>query len=529
MINFKAGWQALTGLKEKVEEWLFSEAPPPFNAGAIPDSPADGITVDRLIAILESAKSGDADDLLSLYADIMGRDVDMIAGGLQRKAPLVARKLNATVPPKSDALAVANRDFVRQRLAEIKGVTFGLAHLLDAAYWPVAVVEKIIQPAPRGSGRYYDIVELREVPFWRLTFRADCNGPAGTLKVKRLNKDGTLSGETELPAPARYIVHRGHLTRSLPDCWGGPLRAVVFWWYFGNWARGACARHLENTNLPKWVATAPQANFQAARKELQRAFARAVMTSALIIPEGAKVEAMATLQKDSVEAFISFMALCQKQIAKVVLVQTMTLEGQPQGIGGTQANVQADALSGVQDLDAALLAETLREGLFRPILDFNARTGGVPLPTWGEDDEAAKVKVESITGLFQAGLEPADEALPLLGEIVGFPIRRRVTSPATATGLEGMSAEGSTHDQMHAALEDMAAGAAGDWATAFGADCAGIAQAVREATGPQDLLARVQKVTAGLDPHRSARIMEDVLATAAADGMFCGHLTAGRV
>ena len=85
----------------------------------------------------------------------------------------------------------------------------------------------------------YDIAELREVPFWRITFRADCNGPPGEPKIKLLNEDGTLSGETELPVPARYITHRGHLSRTFPDCWGGPLRAVVYWWYFGNWARQA--------------------------------------------------------------------------------------------------------------------------------------------------------------------------------------------------------------------------------------------------------------------------------------------------
>ncbi len=522
-------WKFWQPAKQAIEKWLIGTAAAPFNSGAIPESPADGITVDRLISILRDAKTGNADDLLALYADIICRDVDFIAGGLQRKAPLVARKLNATVPAKSSPELVRNRDFVRAALARMKGKIFGVAHLLDGAYWPLAVVEKIIARAPSGSGRMYDVVELREVPFWRLTFRADNNGPAGTLKIKKLRPDGMLDGqETEPPSSAKYIVHRGHLHQSLPDCWGGPMRAVVFWWYFGNWARQACARHLEKTNMPKWIAKAPQANWKAAKKELQRAFNNAVNTDALIVPEDAKIEAISTMEKDGVESFIAFMALCSKQIAKVVLVQTMTMEGQPQGIGGTQANVQQDALNSVQDFDAVLLGETLKEQLYRPILELSGMAGGVPDATWGEDDDSAKVKIESLGGLYEAGLEPADEALPLIGDIVGYAVRRRVMAAPPAPGLSGFSAGRSTHDELHAALDALAENVAGDLAEAFGADSAQLAHALRTATGPADLMRRAQLATAGLAPHRSARLMEDILAAATANGLICSHRTAGQ-
>ena len=513
----------LQAVRDSLAAWLGGTAAPPVNTGAIPESPADGITVDRLIGILDSAKQGDCDDLFALYADILTRDPDFIAGGLQRKSPLVAAPLNASVPPKSGQEHRDNRDFVRRALRRIKGLRFAIAHLMDGAYWPLAVVEKIIKPAPMGSGRFYDVTELREVPFWRLSYRADRNGPAGMLKIKTLNPDGTLTGDTELPSPARYIIHRGHLNQAMPDCWGGPLRAVVFWWYFGNWARTACARHLEGTNLPKWVAKAPTANFKAAKRELQRAFARCVNTTALIIPEDAKVEAISTLQKDSVEAFIQFMALCSKQIAKVVLVQTMTLEGQPQGIGGSQAQVQAGALESVQTFDAALLAETLQQQLFTPILQLSGIAGPVPDVAWGADQDEAAVKVDILEGLFNIGLEPADESIQPLSDLAGVLLRRKLPAPAMGgIGLSAMAAAG-PHEENQAALDALAENVAEDLASAFSADSAQLAHALRTARTPAEMLAMARTATAKLAPHRAARVMEDLLATAAANGFTCSH------
>jgi phage gp29-like protein len=517
-------WKFWKPVKEAITEW-FSSPAVPVNASAFPASPADGLNIDRLVSILSAAKEGDCDDLFALYGDIVSRDTDFLAGGLQRKAPRVIRRLNAKAPgkkPGAEALLAQVR--VREALARMKGTTSAVAHLMDShTGWPVAFVEKIIAPAPPGSGRFYDIVELREVPFWRITSRADGNGPAGVLKIKSLDANGMLTGQTELPTPIRYITHRGHLNRSFPDTWGGPLRAVVFWWYFGNWARQACAKHLEKTNAPKWIATAPKSDFQAARRELQRAFARGVNTDALIIPEDARVEAISTLKGDSVQAFIDFMQLCQKQILKVVAGQTSTVEAQPMGLGSSQSKVQADALDTIGDFDGALLSETLSEQLFRPILELNGWPGPIPGVTWGEDEEAATLKADQLESLDRAGLEVDDAGLPVLSEMFGLPLRRKST-PALA--LSAFTAAG-TSESLQASLDTMAARAAEDFTAAFGADSAGIAQALRTATGPRDLVLKVQKATAGLDPHRSARILEDCMAAAAANGLFCSHTTAG--
>ena len=78
------------------------------------------------------------------------------------------------------------------------------------------------------------------------------------------------------------------------------------------------------------------------------------------------------------------------------------------------------------------------------------------------------------------------------------------------------------------AIDLLAEGTAADLADAFGADFAGFSRALRDATGPDDLLRRLQPVVAGFAPHRAARILEETLAAATANGFLCGHHAAQR-
>lgn len=526
----------LTKALETVTGWFTPGSETvPLNASAFPDSPADGITLDRLSAILSTAKDGNADELFALYADIVSRDADFFAAALQRKAPLVAKDFNLSTPRGSSAQLRENKAFLRAALARTSGKRRAIAHHLDASYWPVSIVRKVWAPAPIGSGRYYDLKKLEEVPFWRITFAADANGPAGVLKIRDLNSDGTLAHTTHLPCPSLYSIHRGHLLQALPDCWGGPMRAVVVWWYFGNWARTAAAQHLEACNLPKIVARYPNTDGDTAKRELRRALQHSVVTSAFVIPEDARLEALELLKADSLSAFLSFIDLCQRQISKVVAAQTMTLHSQAQGIGGTQANVQADALAGVQDFDAALLAETWQETIFRPLLELNARPAEVPLMTWGKDEEEGALQAGMVKDLADAGIRIRPDGLDRLSEFVGLPLEYAPAASAPGASLAGFSAAAPispaarVHLQCQDASDALAEAVAGDFAVAFSAETAEIARALREARTPAELLAMTRLVVSGYEPHRSARIMEELLTAAAANGFACSHAASGQV
>jgi len=495
----------------------------PVNAQAFSSSCLDGITLDRLMAILSASRDGNSDDLFAVYADIQGRDTTFIAGALQRKGPLVARPFSVTLPQSSDPQSVAARDFLRSQMASVKGRRVVIAHLLDASTWPVAVVEKVYRPAAPGSAHYYDLVELRPVPFWRLTFRADSNGPAGQLKVYRVNPDGTRAFETDPLDPARFVVHRGHLLQSLPDCWGGPMRAVVAWWFFAVWARQASANNLEQTNLPKFIARYSRVDAEKSRKELLRAFSRASTSSALVIPEDARVEAISTLKGETTTAFMDFIALCQREIAKVIIGQTLTLEAQAQGLGSGQSNVQADALSGIREFDAALLAETWEDQIFQPLLRANGiRSPQAPQLSWTAEDDAAQVKADMLNDLYLAGLRVRADGLDKLSGIVGLPMEyipskngvlglsagddRRVRQPVTVQG--------------QAAIDELADAGAESLSMAMAAELAPVRRAVGAAKSPVDLESQIAAAVADFAPHRAVRVLEQIMSGSVANGLM---------
>lgn len=518
-------------LKSALTHWLRTDDQdsPPFHYSVLRCDPVDGISMSKLLRILKDSRSGHADDLFALFSHIVSSDSTFIAGGLQRKSPLVAKSTTVSAPQKSDAVMLLRRDALRAAWRDVKGKRFALAHLLDASLWPVSYVRKIWAPAPASSGRYWDLKELRVVPFWQITFQEDANGPAGTPKIKTLNPDGSWTGKTELPDPLHYVCHRGNLLHANPDCWGGPMRAVVFWWYFGTWARQASANHLEGHNQPKWVGKYPKVDAAKAKKELLAAFNRATTTTALIIPEDAKLEAIQTLKSDSATAFQEFISLCQREIAKVVIAQTLTLEAQPQGLGSGQSKEHGDALDSVREFDAALLSETIQEQVFRSWLDLNGMAGGpVPELSWSADDEQGAIRAEMLNDLYLAGLRVKPEGLDLLSREIGLPMEhvpepnRAALAAFAAAPPRGMAAA----FQARAAVDQIADGMAADLANAFGADFAEISRAIREATSPADLAARLQPAVAGLAPHRAVRLLEDAQTAAAATGFICGHLAA---
>lgn len=521
-------------LRNRLFSWLSTRLgvgveAPAFNVSAQPMSVADGITLDKLLRILRDAREGDADELWSLYSHIVGSDTTFIAGKMQRHSPLVAEETSVIMPQNPGPDAAARRDELRAQWANCAGKRVAISHLLDAGMWPVTYARIKWAPVPPATGYYWAMAGLEIVPFWHVTFAADATAPAGIPKVKIFNPDGSWSGRTELPEGPRYVCHRGHLLQSQPDCWGGPMRAVVIWWYFATWARQASANHLEGNNQPKWIGKYPRVDAQRAKKELLAAFNRAVTTTALIIPEDAKIEAVQTLKSDAAEAFENFIKLCQREIAKVVIVQTLTLEAQAQGLGSGQSNVQQDALNGVRRFDAAMLAETIEQQVFRRWLDINGRSGGsVPRLSWAADDDAAAVKADMLGGLKQAGISVAPEGIPKLSALIGLPLMldgQAAPGVAVAGGAVPMSAASLPSPAVAAAAANdaLALAAASDLAEAFGADFAGISRALRDATSPADLQLRLRPVLAGLAPHRSVRALEECLAAAAANGLICGH------
>ncbi|MGC3990674.1 MAG: DUF935 family protein [Chthoniobacteraceae bacterium] len=227
------------------------------------------------------------------------------------------------------------------------------------------------------------------------------------------------------PDETRYLQHRGHLL-SLPDWRGGPLRSLVMWWLLGMMGRDWWARFLDKYGSPFLIGRYEQSD-DASRAVLERAFQWATRIGGLVVSNQTSVEAInaagSTANSDGFRMWTEF---CNDEISKLVVGQTSSASTKAMGLGGEgQAMVHERVRDDFRAWDALRLGDTLRTGLFQQYLRINQLPGRAPKAVWGSDLPQAQAATGALlVALKNAGLEVADEAIPVLGERLGFPLRR---------------------------------------------------------------------------------------------------------
>lgn len=377
-----------------------------------------------LVGILDEAECGDTRRLMALYRDILC-DSHVQAEYLKRKAAILADSatlLSARAHNSADEAAVA---FLKPLVDDRLFLTCCSA-LLDGAFFPVSVVEKVYRP--RGNG--FEIADLIPVPMQLLDFRS------GTLRIFDTDASGRILSTSHAPDPMRYIVHRAGLL-PLPDRWGGALRAVLFWWLLRTMSRQWWAGLLERFGTPFLVGKAADKDD---RDILSRAFALAVRLGGVVVSKATEVEIAQAAQNDSGASHGSFIELCNAEISKLIVGQTLSSTPAATGMGSGVAQLQGEVRDDLRRMDARLLATTLRDQLFEPLLRLNGIIAPAPLLRFGADSAADRAVTVSLLGaLSTAGLELEDEGITKLSEQTGLPLRRKEPAPAMP-GMVGLSA-----------------------------------------------------------------------------------------
>lgn len=398
-----------------------------------PPSQAAMLDVDTLHSILEEARGGNTQRLFAVYRDL-------VLGHAHGQSELNTRKLAVVgeLPvfepyDKKDPSSVAARDLIEDIWLSYPGAREAVTHLLDSCVWPVSVVEKTYKPGE--NGRRYDIKELRPVPYHLLDYTE------GRLRIQDVSPEGVPLGTYHDPDPRRYIIHRGHLMTSIPDNFGGPMRAALFWWLFATMDRDWWIRFLERFGAPFIVGKYDPAD-EGARGLLKSAFSAATRLFGLVVSNGTEIEVHSVNGAQHGDAFERFHDVAKKELSKLILGQTMTSEAQAGGIGGTQAQVHDAVRGDIRKFDALALSETLRHQLFAQLLEINGY-GRAPAPTvsWGSDPADAKALAETIELLYRAQIRPTDEALGDLSHELGFPVERVVAQPSSSGLLSAFAAD----------------------------------------------------------------------------------------
>lgn len=502
---------------------------------------ANLMTVDKLHTILREAEIGSVDRLFALYRDILGGHSHLQAEFNTRKLAVLGDPISFVPRDKTrpeDVLAAK----ACERLKECPTWNTGRNHLLNASLYPIALVEKIYKPAPANElGIRWDLAELSPVKYHAITYQW-----RASLRLWDFDPDsGLRMASTFIPEPEQYIIHRGHLLTMMPDYWGGPMRAVLFWWLFSVMDRDWWVRFLSRFGTPFLIGKYNSANIKD-KATLANAFSAATQLLGLVISKETEVEVKEiSSSKDSGEAFLAMHDVANREMSKLMLGQTMTSEAQSTGMGSNQAKVHNMVRGDIKQFDATTLAKTLEDQLITQYLSHNGLTGKVKIICGSAGAEEITATATVIKTAHDAGLQLTPAGIEQFSELAGLPFERAAVNPAPPAGLSAhwdLFRPGSLTPQplraslagspqplsatrplpaylpTDAQLDAVASAGAEGLAAAFAGIYAPVRSLILTSTSPADLEARLRHFYADHNPSAAAELIEQAMTAYAANG-----------
>lgn len=507
--------------------WLRRPPTDPLAPGvSLGESPAFAhtVSVDRIHGALREAEAGSTLALFDLYREIrLGHSHTQTLFN-QRKLAVLTRAL--TIAPEDDANpADVLAAEAAQAITKTPGwLTTACNHLLNGHLYPVSVLAQSFAPAPAGSGLRYLIRGWQPVPY-RLLDWSD-----GRLMI--LDADPATGHRLitkREPQPLSHIIHRGHLLTDIPDHWGGPMRAALFWWLFASQDRDWWVRFLDRFGAPFLVGKYDPSDSKT-KSVLTRAFSQATRLFGLVVSRETDVEVNAVASNSHGEAFQAFQEFANGELSKLILGQTMTVSAQAGGLGGAQAEVQEGVKDDIRAFDLTILAETVNAQIIAPFLAINGIPGRAVLQVAADSSRDLDGRTKFLQAATLAGLEPTDAGLDILSDASGIPLQRR-SSSVPSFGVSPFSAAPPAFDPAAARRRIIAAGhptdeqldsiadkAAPDLAAAFRGRYAPVADVIAASTSADDLEHRLHIFFSDLPPGRLRPLIEDALTAYAATG-----------
>jgi phage gp29-like protein len=475
-----------------------------FDVRTLPSGLARDLDVDRVHTILVSAERGQLSDLFALYRDIIATNAHLQGRFSDRKRAVIGDTLTIQPADKKVLDDVAAADAVREMIEGCVEWEDALVHLLDSTLYPVAVLEKVYRP----EGNRFALDELVRVEHDLLDWGE------GKLRIRATDEQGRPNGQFFELDPAHYIVARVH-TLTLPDQWGGPLRALVFWWLLATMDREWWGRFLDKYGTPFMVGKYDQADDQS-RSILERAFSLCTKLGGLVVSRETEIEIKEAARSDAGGAYETFIRFCHEEISKLIVGQTLSSDAKATGMGSGVAKSQSATRDDIRQADARRLAHVLRHQLVAQFMAANGIRGRLPKLIFGQaSTEETEVTGALLSSLATANLELTDDGVEALSERVGLPLQR-VSAPKLPSAPFSVRAYAA--DAPDTGDGQILRGATAALARSLGADFAPIAQLILASRSPADAIARVETFCAEYRPTRSAKILEEVMLAMTANG-----------
>lgn len=392
------------------------------NASGEPMSMAslNRISANNMAVALMSAENGDTRELFTIYRDNVLTWSHLQAEFSKRKMPVLSQPVSVLPYIRDDESDKLTAKFCETIFEDVADRTRAFSHLLDSVIFPVSVVEKVFSVKDSS----YVLSRLVPVPHHLLDFST------GDLKIRQTDEKGMVTKGLIDPDPDRYIIHRAHILSS-PDKMGGPMRAIIYWWLFATQSRDWWMRFLQRYGIPIMVGKYPH-GADDQRKLLLRAMSTLNRSLGLAITKDTQLDfqSVASLSGD---AFIAVQEFANKEVSKLVLGQTLSAESQSTGIGSGNADLHNDVRSDLSLFDRGMLAETLRDQLYRQLVEINNLSGNIPRVLLGPAVDPSDL-LKLLKALKEGGLKPSQSALPTLAQQIGFDVEIDVptTLPASS-------------------------------------------------------------------------------------------------
>ena len=479
--------------------------------------------VDGLHSMLRMAESGYPEKLFGLYRDILASHAHTQAEFSKRKLAVLGQPFTLTSADPENAALVAHTRMVQDHLTDLPGWQRAMSHALDSSLYPVALLERWYARSARPGWRY-ELAGIRGVPHLHLAW------PFGEFSIRQTDAEGNFLGTYAKPDPRLHFSHQGNLLASVPEWWGGPMRAILFWWLFSVMDRDWWARFLDRFGSP-FLQGSYDPNDERGRYELEGAFSAATKLFGIVVSNDTEVKLHQANATQGGDAFEKFHATANQEISKLIVGQTLSAQGQNLGLGGGQAAVQADVREDIRQFDATTLAATIRTSLLLPLWCLNGWTMPMPSVSWGAmASDEAEVNGQLLAALFAAGIEPTDEGLDVVARRVGYGLQRIAALPAPA-GRVALSAgapdlgrialipevarRAARQQQARGAVDALVRQASPTLARIMQARAAEYTTAILTAATPEAAAQAIADLTAATDPGAAEELIANVLSSAA--------------
>lgn len=478
-----------------------------------PHDMLSGLTADRVHAAIIAAETGETRDLFAIYRDALSADSHLQT--LIETRFLAVLGDDPTAQPASDSPAdKAAADFISGQISRCYSFTGLAADLLWGSMWPLALVDRSYKLSSE-PGVTFDLGEMTAVPDHLLRWTS------GHLEIQEVDVTTRQpTGQFFRPDPVRYITHRGHLLGSkLPDNWGGPMRALLWWFLLKTMDREWWARFLDKFGTPFTVAKFEK-NDDRSRQILERAFKMSSRIGGLVVSAGTQVE-LVSANTAAADAHERFYKLCEDAQAKRVLGQTLSSSASPTGLGNGASDLQGQVRGDIRQFDKLRLNATMRQQVFAPLMKANGIAGQAPHLVWGgEEPEENSTTATVLKDLYGAGLRLADKSLGSLSKRIGLEMERD-PAPAAAPvpGVKQLSAPLPRGSDPVAAALSISREAAASLSQVYRGSLAPVRQIVLESQSPEECQTKLLAAFVDWSPTKAAEVVEMAVVAGAWNGL----------